>query len=279
MKKINKITIIGVGLIGGSIGLAIKAKRLARKVVGVGHHQSSINRAIRLKTIDQGTLNINEGVRGADIVILAVPILSMTRITKKMIPSLKKGCIVTDVGSTKSRLTRDIVKVLPRGIDYVGGHPMAGSEKRGVDKAVKGLFKGSLCILTRSGRSSARSLNTIKGLWKALGTKVIVLSPKAHDKVVSEISHLPHMLVFSMLAGVGRESLKFASSGFSDTTRIASSDAKVWKDIAISNKDEILKSISRFKKSLLSLEKAIRKEDSSSLLRTFKEAKAKRESL
>lgn len=277
MKKINKIAIIGVGLIGGSIGLAIKSKRLAKKIVGIGHHRSSINRAIRLKAIDEGTLDLKKGVNGADVVILATPILSMKRIVKKIAPFLKKGCIVTDVGSTKTDIVKNLTEILPAGVFFVGGHPMAGSEKRGVIKARKDLFNNSICILTKEKSTNRSALKLIKGLWSGLGTCVKVLSPHMHDRAVSQISHLPHMIVFSMLGAIEKNSLKLASRGFYDTTRIASSDANIWKDIAISNKKEILKSISQFKKNLSALEKAINKKDSRALMQIFKNAKKKKE--
>lgn len=276
MRRLNKITIIGVGLIGGSIGLGIRRKGLACEIVGIGHHQSSINKAVRLKTIDWGTLDFKKGVEGADVVILATPILSIARLVRRIIPYLKDGCIITDVGSTKFRLTQQIEKLIPKKINFVGGHPMAGSEKRGVDRARRDLFEDSICILTKTKSTNPKSLKVIKDLWIALGAKVVTLSPKVHDRVVSEISHLPHMVIFSMLSSIDNRSLRFASSGFYDATRIASSDAKIWKDIAISNKTEILRSISKFKKNLAILENAIRKEDSATLIRIFKRAKRKR---
>ncbi|MFH1753096.1 MAG: prephenate dehydrogenase/arogenate dehydrogenase family protein [Candidatus Omnitrophota bacterium] len=279
MRKFGKIAIIGVGLIGGSIGLAVKSKRLASKVVGIGHRQSSINRALKLKAIDIGTLDPREGVKGADIVILAMPILSMLGMVKKITPHLKDGAILTDVGSTKGVLTREIDNAIPKRVRFVGAHPMAGSEKRGVDQARRDLFCGSLCILTKAGSANAKSLNIIKGLWRKMGAEVVVLSPERHDRVVAEISHLPHMLVFSMLSGIDLGSLKFASSGFCDTTRIAASDPKIWRDITITNSGEIIRSISGFKKELSSLEKAIRQRDGAALLRIFKLAKARRERL
>lgn len=277
MKKINKITIIGVGLIGGSIGLALRSKGRAPKIVGVGRRRSSIKKALDLKAIDEGTLNIEDGVEGADIVILATPILSMKKLSKKMAPYLKDGCIVTDVGSAKKRLIGEMKGILPDRVSFVGGHPMAGSEKKGVDIARRDLFKNSVCFLTDMKSTDKVSLRIIKDMWKSMGASVMVLSPDIHDKMVSEISHLPHMVVFSMLMNIDEKSLKFASTGFYDATRIASSDPNLWKDIAISNKEEILKSISNFKKSLLVLERAIKKERSALLLRTFKRAKERRD--
>lgn len=279
MKRIDKIAIIGVGLIGGSIGLAAKSKRVARKVVGIGHRQSSINRALKCGAIDIGTLNPKEGVKDADIVILATPILSMLSMVKRIAPFLKEGAILTDVGSTKETLARQIEKVLPKSVGFVGGHPMAGSEKRGVGQAKKDLFRNSLCILTNTRSTNKSFLNTIKGFWKEIGADVVVLSAKKHDRIVSQISHLPHMVIFSMLAGIDGDSLKFASSGFCDTTRIAASDPKIWKDIAVTNKGEILRSIRAFKKNLSTLDRAIKRSDSAALLGIFKGAKKKREAL
>lgn len=279
MRKFNKITIVGVGLMGGSIGLALKNKRLARHIVGVGHHKSSIKRALRLKTADEGTLDIRRAVSGADIVIMSTPILSMAGLTRKMSPYLKKGCIVTDVGSTKLRLAKEMERLLPQGIYYVGGHPMAGSEKKGVEKARKDLFKDSVCILTKTKNTGEKPVKTVKNLWRALGAEVIVMSPRDHDRIISEVSHLPHMLIFSLLNSIDPKGLRFASSGFYDTTRIASSDAIIWKDIAITNKEEILKSISRFKKSLSILQRGIDREDGATLMKVFKIAKKRRELL
>jgi len=279
VKQFNKIAIIGVGLIGGSLGLAVKAKGLAREVVGIGHHKHSIDRALWLGAIDRGTLDPSEGVAGADIVVLATPILSMAGLVKRAIPRLKNGCIVTDVGSTKSQLVKEMEGILPKGIHFVGGHPMAGSEKRGVEQARKDLFENSVCIVTRTAATDTGSFDTVGRLWKALGASVVALSPPAHDRIVSFISHLPHMVAFTMLASVDDRSLRFASSGFSDATRIASSDADIWKDIAISNSGEILKSIAAFKKNLSVLESAIRRKDGKALERFFKKARARREKL
>jgi len=277
MRKYGKITIVGVGLIGGSIGLAIKKKRLAKEVIGVGHRASSIKKAIKKRTIDRGTLNLREGVRGTDIVILAAPVLTIPKLARKMAGSLKRGSIVTDVGSVKSYLTDQLEGVFPRGVHFVGGHPMAGSEKRGVDKAKADLFKSSLCILTKTKRTDRRALAKVKNLWEDLGAEIILLSPQTHDRFVSEISHLPHMVVFAMLNSINTGSLRFASTGFFDTTRIASSDARIWKDIAISNKREILNSIDKFKKELLLIEKSIKENDSEKLISIFSRARKKKE--
>lgn len=264
-------------MIGGSMGLAIKKKRLAREVVGVGHRRSSINKALKLKTIDSGTLDPVKGVKGADIVVLATPILLMESMVRRIAPYLKKGCIITDVGSSKAVITKKIETLLPKGVSFVGAHPMAGSEKRGVEIARTDLFRNSICILTRTGRTRPASLGAVRRLWASIGARVVILSPKTHDAIVSGISHLPHMVMFALASGVDKKSVRFASTGFKDSTRIASSDPYIWKDIAVSNKGEILRSINRFKGSLTRLEKAIRRQDGAALVKFFKTAKEKRE--
>ncbi len=276
MKRLNKVTIVGVGLIGGSIGLDIRAKRLAKEVVGLGRRKSSVKKALEMGTITKGTLNIGEGVRDADLVIMATPVLSIPKLVKKMAPYLKRGCLITDVGSVKEGLIRDIERVLPKGVEFIGGHPMAGSEQRGVAKARRGLFKDSICFITRSRRTPLSSLREIVSFWKALGAMVVTLSPAAHDMIVSEISHLPHMIIFALLSGVEPGSLKFASTGFKDTTRIAASEANIWKDIGIANKREILKSIAKFNRSLGKIERALKREDSAALIKIFTRARMKR---
>lgn len=279
MKQFNKITIIGVGLIGGSIGLALKDQRLAKEVVGVGHHIWSIRNAIKLNSIDRGTLDFKDGVRGADLVIFATPVLTMASLARKIKKFVREDCIITDVGSVKKEVVSGLEKIFSSKAGFVGGHPMAGSEKRGVNKARRDLFRNSMCILTKTKKTNPKSLKVLKKLWISLGAKVIVLSPEVHDNMIAEISHLPHMVAFAIMNSVKEKSLKFASSGFSDTTRIASSDARVWKDIAISNRRELLSAISAFKKELLALEKAIQKRDSGKLLSAFSKAKKKRDSL
>jgi prephenate dehydrogenase len=277
MKRSGKIAIVAVGLIGGSIGLAIRSRRLAGEVVGIGHRHRSIKKALGLGVIDRGTLDIGKGVQEADIVIMATPVLKIVPLVKRAAPHLKQGCIVTDVGSTKGRLTRDITAILPGGVDFVGGHPMAGSEKRGVEQADRRLFRDSLCILTRTGKTDKAAFNMIKNLWSAIGARVVAMSPGDHDRIVSQISHLPHMLIFSMLANIDKKSLRYASTGFYDTTRIASSDPAIWKDITVTNSSEISRSLARSLKGLRSLKEAVDRRDSRALLRIFRAARKNRD--
>lgn len=276
--RFNKIAIIGVGLIGGSIGLAVKKKKLAKEVVGVCRHQSSLNVAKKIKAIDRGTLNYKEAVGDADLTILAVPIGQITKIAKAIAPHLKKGCLVIDTGSTKEEIVAKLEKVLPKDVYFVGTHPLAGSEKRSVKYARANLFKGEVCILTKTKKTEPAALKKISSFWKELGCAVKVKSPQEHDEIVAFISHLPHLAAFELVK-TAKGTLEFAASGFLDTTRIASSDAEIWKDIFLTNKKFINKAVDKYIKNLQSMKKLIANGDKNSLFSEFKSAKKLRDAL
>jgi len=276
--KFKKIAIIGAGLIGGSIGLAAKRKGLAREIVGVCRHQKSLRQAKRIKAIDRGTLNYREAVEGADLVILATPISQIIKIAGEIAPYLKKGCLVTDAGSTKSKIVAEVEKVFSGDIAFVGAHPLAGSEKRGVSEARTNLFKGTLCILTKSRKTKLAALEKINSFWQAIGCRVIKLTPQAHDQIVAVISHLPHLAAVQLVK-VGRKNLNFAASGFRDTTRIASSDAEVWSDICLTNKKFIIQAIDEYIARLKLMRNLISKDDKRGLSLEFKTAKSLRDAL
>lgn len=246
--KFNKIAIIGVGLLGGSIGLAVKKRHLAKEVVGVFRRPSTLKKALKHKAVDKGVMSVKDGVKGADLIILATPVLSIPALGREAVKYAKKGAIITDVGSTKKWLVEKVEKML-RGnktVFFVGSHPMAGSEHAGVEFARRDLLENSPCIVTRTGKTDKKSLSKVVNFWKSLGARVTVMTPAGHDRSVSLISHLPHIVAFSLAGAVPRKELAYAAEGFKDTTRVASSDAKLWADIFLSNKNEILKSARMF---------------------------------
>lgn len=277
MKKFKQVTIIGVGLIGGSIGLAMKRGKLAERIVGVAKHKRSLEKARRLGAIDEGRLNIKESVKGSDLVILATPIYSIIKIAKSIAKSLEKGCIVIDVGSTKKMIVKELEHIFPGNVYFVGTHPLAGSEQKGIDSAHAKLFKHSVWVVTRTRKTNFLSLVKIKSLLRAQGASVIVTSPNKHDKIVSQISHLPHILASSLVNSAKREYLSLAASGFKDVTRIASSDSRIWKDICLTNRKEIVKAIEEFVFNLSTLKKLIKTGDSKGILQSFRRAKKKRD--
>ena len=277
MKKFRKVTIIGVGLIGGSMGLAIKREDLAYKIVGVTKHKRSLKIARGLGAIDEGSLNPGTSVKGSDLVILATPIYSIIEIAKSIVKYLDRGCIIIDVGSTKRLVVKEIEKILPKDVYFVGGHPLAGSEQKGVDSASAELFKDSVWIVTRTKRTNFQALIRIKSFLKTLDANVLVMSPSRHDRIVSEISHLPHILASCLVNSTRRKYLPLAASGFKDTTRIASSDPLIWKDISLTNKEEIVAAIERFILNLSNLKRLIKKGDGKKILQSFRRAKKKRD--
>jgi prephenate dehydrogenase len=275
MRIFRKVAIVGTGLIGGSLALAIKKKRLCAWVVGVSRKKSTLALAKKKGAIDQGSCHLGI-IRAADLVILATPvsmILKQAPIIKKLI---KRDCLVTDVGSTKEQIVSKLEKFFKH---YVGSHPLAGSEKRGMIHADAKIFKGTLCILTPTKKTDRQDLRKIKKLWEALGAKVVSLGPLNHDRALSFISHLPHIAAFCLMQAVPAKYLPFASSGLKDSTRIAASDSRLWEDIFLSNQKNILASISSFQDSLSRIKSAISRKDKRLLSAILKSAKAKREIL
>jgi len=253
MKKIgfNNVSIIGVGLIGGSLGLAIKRKKLSNKVIGVGRRKSSISSAKKKGAIDEATLDIGKGVRESDLVIIATPINKVIDIAKKVVKHLPVGAILLDVASTKSNIVLEIEKIVPPYVSYIGTHPIAGSEKKGVKFAEDTMFDNANCIITPTSRTDEEVLTRIKKFWENLGSRIIVMSPQMHDKIVSNISHIPH-LIAAVLVKISGEYLDFCGGSFKDATRVALSSPEMWTYVFMENKKYILKDmekiISDFKK-------------------------------
>ncbi|MBU1726916.1 MAG: prephenate dehydrogenase [Candidatus Omnitrophica bacterium] len=275
MRLFKKAAIIGVGLIGGSLALAIKKSGLAEKVVGVSRHKKSIDLARKRGAIDEGSLSLDI-VKDADLLVFAAPVSVILKLAPEVSRIIKKECVVTDVGSTKKEIVSRLEKIFP---GFIGSHPMSGSEKRGVAHANGGLFKDSICILTPTGKTKKGSSSKISLMWKSVGAKNIYLSPDAHDKILSCVSHLPHIAAFSLINAVPDGFLRFASSGLKDTTRIAASEDELWVDIFLSNRKNLLNAIKAFEGALSSIESAIKTNNRTRLAQILKKAKEKREKL
>ena len=275
MRLFDKVAIVGTGLIGGSIALAIKRKGLANEVIGVSRHKQTLSKALQNRAIDKGSTNINV-IRGADLVILATPVRAVLNLAPLVRKITNPDCIVTDVASTKQEIAAKLGKIFP---NYIGSHPLAGSERRGIINADAGLFKDSLCILTPAQNTDKKNLSRIKKFWGCLGARVINLSPAEHDKILSLVSHLTHIAAFSLINSVPRKYLRFASSGLKGTTRIAASDSGLWSDIFLSNQKNMLVSISSFQKNISKIKSAIQRKDRKVLTLILREAAAKRELL
>ena len=281
MMQFNKVTIIGVGLIGGSIGLAIKKRKLAREVVGVFRHSSTLRRVLAAKAIDKGVMDIGSGTRGADFIIIATPVHSIPSIAKEVLKYAGKGTIITDAGSTKGWITSAVERAISRfpSVFFVGSHPMAGSEHQGVEFARSDLLEGSPCIVTKTAKTDARAMKRVIGFWKALGARVKVVSPSDHDRSVSLISHLPHLVAYSVAGAVPETDLRYAAEGFRDTTRVASSDPQLWADIFLTNRKEVLNACRMFERYYKRMTRALSKNDHAGMARLLKGAKSKRDRL
>ena len=275
MRLFNKVAIIGTGLIGGSMALDLKKKRLARHIIGVSRHKSTLMWGEKSRVIDKGSQDLSI-IQGADLVVLATPVNTILNMADVIVKFIGKDCIVTDVGSTKQEIVSKLSKIFP---NYVGSHPLAGSEKRGITNAKTDIFKNSLCILTPTKNTSPKAFKKINNLWSELGARTVLLSPGTHDRILSFVSHLPHVIAFSLIGIVPDKYLKFGATGLKDTTRIALSDSNLWADILFSNRKNILESIKYFQKNLSRIESAINKRDGKTLIKILKKAKGKREIL
>jgi prephenate dehydrogenase len=256
--KIETLTIVGVGLLGGSIGLAARQRGLARHVIGVGHQQSSLDEAIRHGAIDTGTLDLRAAVKNADLVVLCTPvdlIVEQTRIAAACSP---RGTLFTDVGSTKAAIVRGLHDELPAFPFFVGSHPLAGSEKRGVEFAEADLFEDRLIVMTPLAETAASTTDRIREFWQSLGSQVKFMTPEEHDQALALTSHLPHLVASALANLLPRELFDLTATGFRDTTRVAAGDPSVWTGIFEQNSAAIREALERMMDRLREFETALR---------------------
>jgi prephenate dehydrogenase len=276
MKICKKIVIVGLGLIGGSLGIVLKQKRIAQEIVGVSRKDSTLREARRRKSVDWCTKDLKKAVGNADIIVLAAPVNTIIGFAEKLANSAPKKCIITDVGSTKEKIVRAFES---RCLNFVGAHPLAGSEKRGVHFAQGNLFQDSVCILTPTKNTSRGSLLKIKRLWQAAGARTLALAPEKHDAVLSLVSHLPHIIAFSLVDILPTGWKKFVPSSFRDVTRIAASDAQLWQEIFLTNRKSLAGNIDKFIRALQQFKAMIQKQDSPRLYQSLKRISVKRNRL
>lgn len=283
--KFNKVVIVGVGLIGGSLAINLKDKNMAGVIVGVGRGKENLEKAVELNVIDSYTHDIKEAVKDADLVFLSVPVLSIVPLFNEIKDILKDGAIVTDGGSAKGKITEEIEKVIPDNIHFVGGHPIAGTEFSGVESAFKELYEHHFTILTPTDKTDKVAVKKVEEMWLACSSKVVVMDAKRHDLILAAISHLPHVIAYNLvntIADLEKDNddiLCFSAGGFKDFTRIASSSPEMWSDICKMNKDSLLETIDLFTKSLTLLRDEIEREDKDAMIREFKRAKIVRDEL
>ena len=279
MKDLRQITIVGLGLLGGSISLAVLRSFTRARVVAYTHRRCTRAKARRLAVATDVADSLRSSVAEADIVILATPISTFESIFTEIADVLPSGCIVTDVGSTKVLPHRWAARRLPKSVNYVGSHPIAGSEQRGVEFARDDLFDQATCVLTTTKKSSRRAVQTLREFWSRLGCTLKSMTPAEHDRVFANVSHLPHMTAVALTNANRSEDLKFSGTGFIDTSRIASGPANIWADVLLTNARNATRGIDRIIGELTKLKRAIANENRKQVEVLLDKARDKRAAL
>ncbi|MCG0278007.1 MAG: prephenate dehydrogenase [Thermanaeromonas sp.] len=275
----TRVCIIGVGLIGGSLGMALLQGGIAREVVGYDRQRETLEKALEVGAISRPASSPQEAVQGAELVILAVPVGVLPLVAGQIAPHLSPQAIVTDTGSTKAQVVRELESIFPPSVTYIGGHPMTGSERSGIGAADRYLLENAVYVLTPTSKTPEEPLNRLKNVLTAVGARVIFLSPEKHDWVVGVVSHLPHILAVSLMRTVAkyseehRELLMLAAGGFRDTTRIASGHPVMWRDIYLSNSQALLEILESFEKEIRQLAALIKERDGQGLLEALEDAR------
>jgi len=276
----EQLTIIGVGLIGGSLGLAARQAKLVGHVVGHGRRRDSLQKAVSLKAIDRYCLSLSEAVADADLIILATPVGTFEKTLALMSSHLKEGVIVSDVGSVKGALVEVLSQLTPDRVAFVGAHPIAGREKSGVMAATPTLFNGACTIVTPTAQTDPQALKRVCRFWEALGARVSTLDPFEHDRILAAVSHLPHLLAYALMETLHHprisplDPVQYSAGGLRDFTRIAGSSAEMWRDIFLQNRSAVIETIDAYQESVERIKKNILRGDGQALTEIFERAKA-----
>ncbi len=281
--KFNKIALIGIGLIGSSLARVIRQKKLADHIAISTRTGTTLERARELDLGDSYTTDNSKAVENADLVIVSVPVGASGYVAKEISQHLKPGALVTDVGSTKASVIRQMKPELPDTVHFIPGHPIAGTEFSGPDAGFADLFINRWCILTPLPNTNDEALEKLTQFWQACGAKVDQMDPEHHDLVLAITSHLPHLIAYNIVGTASdlekvtnSEVIAYSASGFRDFTRLASSDPTMWRDICLNNKDAIIEMLGRFSEDLASLQRAIRWGDGEALFNLFTRTRAVR---
>lgn len=284
----KQMTIVGVGLIGGSLGMICKQQGLVGTVVGAGRRTDNLKKAVALQAIDRYSTDLAEAATGSDLLVLATPVDSFDAALRICAPRLAAGAVITDVGSVKGPLVARMEALAPAGARVVGAHPIAGKEKTGVEAASPDLYRGALCILTPTPTTDQDALARIRRLWEATGARIAEMDPDLHDRVLGAISHLPHLAAFALVNAVasiqetqtpGLNLQLYSGGGYKDTTRIAASSPDMWRDICLWNRDNLAHQLDLYQAHLDRLKALIVAGDGEGLARAFTAAKTMRETI
>ena len=287
MKKtlIENMAIVGVGLMGGSLAMSLREKGEVGHVTGIGRGLENLEKAKDLDIVDGYTQSLKDGLEDADMIVVATPVGSIVDLIKSNQEYMKDGAIITDVGSVKEEIVNEVDAILDSRLSFVGGHPIAGTEKSGAGAAFPELYSGSRCILTPSDKTDNRALETVENMWELTGAEVIIMDAPAHDKILASISHLPHVVAYALVNTVdgvrdfSENIMKYSAGGFRDFTRIASSSPEMWRDICFMNKKALLEMMDSYIAELREIRSMIDNDDMDGLLEDFSKSKRARDSI
>ncbi|HRD50443.1 MAG: prephenate dehydrogenase/arogenate dehydrogenase family protein [Candidatus Competibacter sp.] len=282
---IRRLCIIGVGLIGGSLARALREASAVGEVVGAGRGEDNLRAAVRLGVVDRYDTDVSRAVADADVVVVAAPLGAISSVLRAIAPHLAPDCVLTDVGSAKGSVVADVERIygaIPP--HFVPGHPIAGTEKSGVEASFATLFQRRRVILTPLAETAVTAYRLIRRMWELTGAEVVDMGVRHHDAVLAATSHLPHVLAYTLVDTLARlddraEVFRYAAGGFRDFTRIASSDPQMWHDICVANREQLLEMLTLFSADLAQLTEAIRSDDRAAILAAFQRAKRARDNL
>ncbi|WP_333652916.1 prephenate dehydrogenase [Dissulfurispira sp.] len=278
----NKVSIIGVGLLGASFALALREKGLCKTIIGFGRSEDNLKRAKERGIIDDYSLDVRKACEDSDLILLSTPVGAFREIAERIKDTLKQDALITDVGSVKGRLVHELESLMPDRAHYIGSHPIAGSDKPGIDDARADLFNNARCIVTPTEKSDEPAKEKIISIWGAVGAKVEVIDPFTHDEIYAAVSHFPHIIAYSIVNTVGDIDSKYigyAGKGFKDTTRIALSSPEMWRDISIFNKENLIKMMDVFRENLDKITKCLMENNASGIEEEFLRAQTLRKKL
>jgi prephenate dehydrogenase len=279
MKQLENVAIVGVGLIGGSIGMALQARGLAKNVIGIGRRQVSLRIARRIGAVTHTTIDLGKGVAKADLVIICTPVGQIVAHAREAAKNGPEGLLITDAGSTKAEIVVALDADLPRGCRFLGSHPLAGSEKAGPSFAQADLFDGRVALITPTRNTRAEDYDTLEQFWQALGSVVVRMSPEDHDRALATTSHLPHVAAAALAAMLPESYFRLAGSGMLDSTRLAGGDPALWRQILAQNRANVVAALEQYGAKLAELHAALRNGNDDEVERILNTAKKNRDAL
>ena len=279
----RKVTLLGVGLLGGSLGMALRKRELAERVYGYVRREASVRECLEAGAADHASTSLSEAVKGTELIVLCTPLAQMSALARSALNDIAPGVLVTDVGSVKGQLVGELEPLFAmREATFIGSHPMAGSEKMGVSAARADLFHNTVCVVTPTSKSPPESVSRTEDLWKSVGARTLQLTPEEHDELVARSSHLPHVLAahlarYVLDAGRAKEQSQLCATGFRDSTRIASGSPEMWRDIVMMNKVALKQALAEYQQSLKRFETLLDKDDQTQIEAFFQTSKQLRD--